>query len=676
MPIRGSSSRLVAALADIAAATSVEECAAVVQRRATALFPGLRPQLKLGTGPDGPPGSVFTLVARGRTIGHLQTARPVPRHPRRRRATIAAFADHAAIALDNRFTIAEHDARARRDPLTGLLNHREFHGALAAHLQRARAAHPPLPLAVVIFDLDRFKAVNDRGGHAAGDRTLRAAAGAVAAACRTTDAAFRIGGDEFALVLPRADQDAAARIARRAADAIERVAHRDGVSFGIATHPHDGTTRDALLAAADAAMYTNKGRAPEAPSSGYAGRVGEPHGDGGHTRSRLAVAARLATKLAPLDEPDAIASAAVGELHSAFGFFLAVIQRLDDDGILRVVAAAGPLAGHDDFLAYEQPIQEGVNGRVARTGQPAVIADTTTDPDYLRRDPRSDPGSELSLPIHVDGRIWGVLNLEQLATHAFGDDDLLLADAVAAQVGAALHRAALTQELETSFATTLGVLADVLETKDAYTADHADVVADLALQTGRDLGLTDAELRPLRYTALLHDIGKIGVRSDLLSKPGRLTAAEFEEIKEHSAIGAALLRRIPLLTDVAPLVRAVHERFDGAGYPDGLRGDAIPLPARIVAVCDALHAMTSDRPYRRARPLDTALAELRRCAGTQFDPAVVAAVIGAQAATGTGDDDASPAAASAAARSRARRSSRISSSAGTSATRIPTSDHA
>jgi diguanylate cyclase (GGDEF)-like protein len=659
----------MAAVADVAATTSVEDCAAVVHRRATTLFPGLHPQLKLGTGPDGPENAVFPLIARGRTIGHLQTSSPIPTRRRRQRRALATFAEHAALALDNLFTLAEHDARARRDPLTGLLNHREFHDALDLHLERAGAATPPLSLSVVIFDLDRFKAVNDLGGHAAGDRTLRATAGAVAAACRATDSAFRIGGDEFALVLPRADRDAASRIARRAADAIARVAHRDGVSFGIATFPHDGTTRDALLTAADRGMYTNKGRAPQG---------GDTTGnDPGH--ARLAVAARLATKLAPLDEPDAVARAAVDELHSAFGFFLAVVQRLDPDEILRVVAAAGPLAAHDAFLAYEQPIQEGVNGRVARTGQPAVITDTTTDPDYLRRDPRSDPGSELSLPILVDGRIWGVLNLEQLATHAFGDDDLLLADAVVAQVGAALHRCALTQELETSFATTLGVLADVLETKDAYTADHADEVADLALQTGRDLGLSDAELRPLRYCALLHDIGKIGVRSDLLTKPGRLTPEEFEEIKEHSAIGAALLQRIPLLTTVAPLVRAVHERYDGAGYPDGLSGDAIPLPARIVAVCDALHAMTSDRPYREARPVEIALTELRRCAGTQFDPEVVEAVADAQAATTAGarasSAPPSPAASAAAARRRARRSSRINSSAGTSAARMPTSDH-
>ena len=631
----------------------------MTQRAANGLFPGLRPTLRLGTGPDGA-GSVFPLVARERTIGHLQTARPVPPQRRRQRAHLRTLAEHAALALDNLFTLAEHDARARRDPLTGLLNHREFHEAVEARLRDRGDADA---LSVVIFDLDAFKAVNDHDGHAAGDRTLRAAAGAVAAACRTTDAAFRIGGDEFALVLPDADRDAAARIARRAADAIERVAHRPGVSFGVATAPDDGTTRDQLLSRADQGMYLNKGRAETTASAGDAPE-----------RSRLAVAARLATKLAPLDDPHAIAQTAVDELHSAFGFFLAVIQRLDADRVLRVVAAAGPLARDDAFLAHEQPVQEGVNGRVARTGQPAAIPDTTLDPDYLRRDPRSDPGSELSLPIFVDNAIWGVLNLEQLATHAFGDDDLLLADAVAAQVGAALHRARLTSELESSFATTLGILADVLETKDAYTADHADEVAKLALSAGRDLGLAGADLRALRYCAMLHDIGKIGVRSDILTKPGRLTPSEFEEIKEHSAIGDALLKRIPLLSDVAPLVRAVHERYDGAGYPDGLQGNAIPLPSRIVAVCDALHAMTSDRPYRRARPRDVALAELRRCAGTQFDPWVVDAV--AQAATGVSVGGAEgSAAATAAASSRARRSSRISSSAGTSARTIPTSDH-
>jgi diguanylate cyclase (GGDEF)-like protein/putative nucleotidyltransferase with HDIG domain len=616
MPTRGTSKRFVAALHDVASATTVVACATSIRRQAAQLFPGLGLRLTLGTGPDGPPATVLPLVARGRVVGHLQADNPITALRRRQRLLLTAFAEHCALALDNLLVLAERDARARRDPLTGLLNHREFHEALAGRVKAGA------PFAVVVFDLDRFKQVNDHDGHAAGDRVLRSVSGAIAAACRFSDAAFRVGGDEFAVILPAADRDAAAQVARRAAEAIERVAHRPGVSFGIAVCPADGATADGLLRAADTALYVEKGRAPlrdaRAPDAG--------------PRTRLAVAARLAATLAPLDDPYAVARAAVTTLHEAFGFFLAVIQRLDDDAVLRVTAAAGPLADDPAFLAHEQPLRDGVNGRVARTGQPALIADTSQDPDYLRRDPRSDPGSELSLPIICDGAIWGVLNLEQLATHAFSDDDVLLADAVAAQVGAALHRCRLTADLEHSFATTLAVLADALETKDAYTADHAKVVADLAVAAGRDLGLTAPQLKALRYCALLHDIGKIGIRSDILNKPGRLTAAEFDHIKEHSAIGAALLARVPLLEHVAPLVRSVHERHDGAGYPDGLAGPAIPLPARIVAVCDALHAMTSDRPYRAALPVDAALAELRRCAGTQFDPRVVEAVTAAQAA--------------------------------------------
>jgi HD-GYP domain-containing protein (c-di-GMP phosphodiesterase class II) len=354
--------------------------------------------------------------------------------------------------------------------------------------------------------------------------------------------------------------------------------------------------------------------------------------DWGQTGRRLAVASRLATSLSALHSDTAVAAAVVRELHSEFGYYLAVVQHANADGMLRVVAGAGPLAESDGgFLVLEQPISSGVNGRVARTGKTALIQDTRLDQDYLRRDPRTDPGSELSLPIVVDGVVWGVLNLEQLCTHGFDVDDVLLAEAVVAQMGAALHRCALVDELERSFATTLGVLCDVLETKDPYTADHAQQVASLAQAVARRLELDETRLRPLSYCGLLHDIGKIGVRSELLSKPGPLTTAEYDEIKEHSAIGDALLSRIPMLTDVAPLVRAVHERWDGRGYPDGLRGSRIPLEARIVAVCDAWHAMISDRPYRRALLGADALTELRRSAGTQFDPAVVTAFMSIQA---------------------------------------------
>lgn len=345
----------------------------------------------------------------------------------------------------------------------------------------------------------------------------------------------------------------------------------------------------------------------------------------GRQQQRLAVAAHLSGQLAPLTTPHQIAGRAVAELHDAFHFHLAVIQRLEGS-VLRMLAAAGPLVDQRGFLAFQQSIDEGVNGRVARTGEPAFVSDTREDPDYLRRGD-DDPGSELSLPILVDGRVWGVMNLEEVATGAFDADDQLLAEAVCAQVGAALHRADLSAQLESTVADTLGALIDVLEAKDEYTAQHARDVVDLSQRVAEAVGVDGHELRDVHYAAILHDIGKIAIPSDILRKPGKLTDEEFEVIKTHSEVGGRLLERLPFTRSVAPLVRGIHERFDGGGYPDGLAGDAIPLGARIVGACDAFDAMISDRPYRQGIGVPAAIDELERCAGSQFDPVVVGALV-------------------------------------------------
>jgi putative nucleotidyltransferase with HDIG domain len=348
---------------------------------------------------------------------------------------------------------------------------------------------------------------------------------------------------------------------------------------------------------------------------------------------RLEVASRLAVRLTELRDTHEIAQTVVRELHSAFGYYLAVIHRLDDDGVLRILDGAGRLAEHAaNFLAWEQPVDSGVNGRVARTGILALVDDTALDPDYVgsharEAGARRDPGSELSVPIFVNGRVWGVLNLEQEQTHGFDEYDVMLAEAVVAQTGAALYRCVLLEEMEQSFSRTLAVLCDALESKDTYTADHAEAVATLALSTADQVGIDGNQRRGLRYAALLHDIGKIGVRSELLTKPSSLTPDEYVEVQAHSEIGASLLERIPMLTEIAPMVRAVHERWDGKGYPDRLTGAAIPIESRIVAICDAWHAMTSDRPYRKAMGRAEARAELSRCSGSQFDPDVVLAFL-------------------------------------------------
>ncbi len=183
-------------------------------------------------------------------------------------------------------------------------------------------------------------------------------------------------------------------------------------------------------------------------------------------------------------------------------------------------------------------------------------------------------------------------------------------------------------------------LAATLQARDGYTGEHADAVHDLSVAVGARLGLRGQDMAELAAVALLHDVGKIGIPDSLLHKPGPLDEADWVLMREHPVIGERILATVPGLESVARAVRHEHERWDGDGYPDGLVGDAIPLPSRIVLACDAWHALNSDRPYRRALARDVALDELRRCAGTQFDPTVTAALLDVLQ-TAEGGDEAS-----------------------------------
>src|SRR3712207_6358332 len=165
-------------------------------------------------------------------------------------------------------------------------------------------------------------------------------------------------------------------------------------------------------------------------------------------------------------------------------------------------------------------------------------------------------------------------------------------------------------------------LAAAIEARDGYTGGHSDEVQRLAVAVARRLGLDRAQVEEIRTVALLHDIGKIGVPDRVLHKPTGLDEAEWALMRDHPVIGERILRPLPGLPAVATAVRHEHERWDGGGYPDGLAGEAIPLASRVVLACDAWHALVSDRPYRSALDPDTARAELVRCAGSQFDPAV------------------------------------------------------
>jgi HD-GYP domain-containing protein (c-di-GMP phosphodiesterase class II) len=190
------------------------------------------------------------------------------------------------------------------------------------------------------------------------------------------------------------------------------------------------------------------------------------------------------------------------------------------------------------------------------------------------------------------------------------------------------QRYAKTLELHRAYRGTVMLLSDVVEFDDAYTAHHSRSVVDLANAVGDQLGVPEADRAELEFAAMLHDIGKIAIPKEILNKPAALTDEEFRIMMDHTIEGQFMLDRIGgLLGRVGEIVRSCHERWDGTGYPDGLKGEQIPFAARIVFCCDAWHAMTSDRSYRSAMPQEEALAELVRNAGTQFDPEVVTALV-------------------------------------------------
>ena len=172
------------------------------------------------------------------------------------------------------------------------------------------------------------------------------------------------------------------------------------------------------------------------------------------------------------------------------------------------------------------------------------------------------------------------------------------------------------------------LLGDVVEADDAYTGSHSRGVVELSLAVAEQLGLDSRQRRNVEFAALLHDVGKIAVPKEIINKPGGLDEEEWKIMRRHTIEGERMLQRVGgVLAEVGKIVRASHEDYDGSGYPDGLVGEEIPIEARIVTCCDAFSAMTTTRSYRKAMPLEKAIAELRACAGTQFDPDVARVLV-------------------------------------------------
>jgi HD-GYP domain-containing protein (c-di-GMP phosphodiesterase class II) len=288
---------------------------------------------------------------------------------------------------------------------------------------------------------------------------------------------------------------------------------------------------------------------------------------------------------------------------------------LEVDGELRLKAEHGHSAEVAEMLAAK-PV-------------PLDALDVARDP-YISEPADYEPaigeapvpgGYYAVAPFAVDGRAACLLALVE--SDEFGERELALLGGLAQQAKLAIANASSYEGLERTFVSTVEALANALEANDEYTSTHARWITDLSLRVGREIGLDERTLKRLELGALLHDIGKIGIPSDVLSKPGRLTAAERKIVQTHPELGERIIAPIDRLQLVRPIVRHCHERWDGHGYPDGAAGEDIPLESRIIFVCDAYHAMTTDRPYRRALSHREAVRRLAEGAGSQFDPNVV-----------------------------------------------------
>lgn len=286
------------------------------------------------------------------------------------------------------------------------------------------------------------------------------------------------------------------------------------------------------------------------------------------------------------------------------------------------------VAEGDEVKEIRFSVDKGIAGYVARTGRTVNIPDAYSDPRFNRDIDRHTgyrTRSILCSPMkNLQGEIIGVVQiLNKLEGDAFTRDDEIALEAFAAQAAIAVENALLYAKIEGTYEQTLQALVALLDRRDVETENHSLRVVEYTLLIARKLGFRGRSLRPIKWGALLHDIGKIGIEDRILHKPEKLTPEEWEIMKTHPIIGYEALKHIKFLTDALPIVRHHHERYDGKGYPDGLKGNEIPIGARIFAIADAFDAMTSDRPYRKAMSVEKALWEIAACSGTQFDPNIV-----------------------------------------------------
>ncbi|MBM3253054.1 MAG: HD domain-containing protein, partial [Candidatus Omnitrophica bacterium] len=321
---------------------------------------------------------------------------------------------------------------------------------------------------------------------------------------------------------------------------------------------------------------------------------------------------------------DDIVKAIVDNIYTALEIEICSILLLDDSGNLYIKYAIGL----DPEIISSTKIAkgEGISGWVLEHKKAIFVDDIERDNRFAKKsDERYYTKSFISVPLYTKIGPIGVLNINnKRSKERFSIEDLRLLQEIAMEASIAIEKAKLYKSLQELYITAVKSLVYAIDMRDHYTHSHSELVAKYAVAISKGLDLEEYEAKIIEQAAQLHDIGKIGIRDSILNKPGPLTKEEFEEMKLHSTKGAEIIEPLEFLQEVAKIVRQIHERYDGKGYPDGLKGEDITIGARIIAVSDAFDTMCSERIYRKRKlTMEEAIVELKKNSGTQFDPKIV-----------------------------------------------------
>ena len=504
--------------------------------------------------------------------------------------------------------------QASTDALTGCLSHGAFYNRLGIEIDRALRHHEPLSL--LVADVDLFKSFNDAHGHAAGDAALAEAGAILRRASRSIDTVARVGGDEFAVILPKTDLVSAGNLAERMIRSFTDGEAQLRISVGFAALDPVEPTSQRLFRDADQGLYRAKanGRARTATIGDAATSIPARHGAGQELVDPVFARAgwdRLEESLRESNRATVEASSIIDSLQGTASVGFGYVDR--DFRILRINAMLASVNGGE--------VEDQIGRRVAEV-VPALWP--TLEPIYRRVIDSGDAvvNQKVSGPTATDPdqiHSW----LTNLNPVKVGDEVI----GIAIVVIDITDRKQLEESQATLTRAVVSALSASVELRDPYTAGHQERVARIAGAVASELNLEARDIEEIELAARIHDIGKLSVPSDLLSRPGRLSEPEMAVVRMHTQAGFDLLERVHFPERVAQMVFQHHERCDGSGYPNGLKGDQILIGSRIIAVADVAESMASARPYRTGLGLNAAVEELRLGAGTIYDAEVVAALL-------------------------------------------------